>query len=186
MLNAVHPVLSECQIVIIPVDSDLKYEPMTTSNGKQMMHVYGQITYKIAAADGSYIEANIPAESNDYADKATNKCMSFAYKYLCFQLFSIPLDGALDEGDSDHVQTGRPQQQKQKPQPSARDIRLKQLFEQCGYIEPKQKLERIAQVKPGIAWADLTDEDKDEIIADLDNQVASDPALQSIKNTQDR
>lgn len=43
----------------------------------------------------------------DSGDKATNKAMSAAYKYACFQAFAIPVDGNDSEKDSYEVKKNK-------------------------------------------------------------------------------
>ncbi len=52
--------------------------------------------YTFYAEDGSHIEAVVVGEGMDSGDKATNKAMSAAFKYACFQVFCIPTEEMKD------------------------------------------------------------------------------------------
>ena len=62
-------------------------------------------------------------EAMDRSDKATNKAMSAAYKYACFQTFCIPTEGDNDADFTTHEvkeksqKTARKQQAKPAPKP---------------------------------------------------------------------
>ena len=44
-----------------------------------------------SSLDGSSVQCVVVGEAMDSGDKATNKALSIAYKYMAFQLFSIPI-----------------------------------------------------------------------------------------------
>ncbi|MFC8274912.1 ERF family protein [Streptomyces sp. NPDC057271] len=59
--------------------------------------------YRVYGPAGDCLEATVPGEASDFADKATNKAMSAAFKYLLLQVLMIPVDGrSIDDGDRDH------------------------------------------------------------------------------------
>ena len=43
------------------------------------------------------------AEALDFSDKATNKCLTYAQKYLFIQVFCLPVIGQ-DEGDAETIE----------------------------------------------------------------------------------
>ena len=60
----------------------------------------------VSAEDGSKHIVKTFGEAMDSGDKATNKAMSAAYKYACFQAFSIPTES---DNDADaHTHTPAP------------------------------------------------------------------------------
>ena len=67
--------------------------------------------YTIYAEDGSFIETILKGEAMDTGDKAINKAMAIAYKYLCFQLFCIPVEDMTDP-DSESPELGAEKQKK--------------------------------------------------------------------------
>lgn len=91
--NAIHPALAKNKVVIVPNILDQTREAVgKTRNGATQTHVTTTIDYILYAEDGSSITSRIIGEAIDTGDKATNKCMSIAYKYLCFQMFCIPTE----------------------------------------------------------------------------------------------
>jgi hypothetical protein len=60
----------------------------------------------VSAEDGTKHTVKTFGEAMDSGDKATNKAMSAAYKYACFQAFSIPTES---DNDADaHTHTPAP------------------------------------------------------------------------------
>ena len=107
VLNAVHPILDEAGLVVIPTTSDLSRDVHTVQTKKGQRNyatVFGTVTYEIIAPDGSKHVATIACEASDYSDKATNKAYANAYKYLMFQMLSIPID--MDDGDAESPPPG--------------------------------------------------------------------------------
>lgn len=56
----------------------------------------------VCAEDGSKHTIKTFGEAMDSGDKATNKAMSAAYKYACFQAFAIPTEGDNDADAHTH------------------------------------------------------------------------------------
>lgn len=110
-LNALHPVLVKHGVVIamdtISYNSELR--EVTRSNGKEGIdkHVSLIMKYTFLAEDGSSISATVPSEGVDSGDKATNKALSFAFKYALMQILSVPTED-VEEGDKVSPQLGVP------------------------------------------------------------------------------
>ena len=68
----------------------------------------------VAASDGSKHTVKMIAEAMDRSDKATNKAMSAAYKYACFQTFCIPTEGDNDADFTRHMRSRRNQRNRSK------------------------------------------------------------------------
>jgi hypothetical protein len=56
----------------------------------------------VSAVDGSSHTVHVIGEAMDSADKATNKAMSAAYKYMAMQVFCIPTEGDNDADATTH------------------------------------------------------------------------------------
>jgi len=98
--NAMSGALSEANLCIIP--RVLASEPREgkTGTGKPVFSVKLTMAYDIVSSeDGSLHTAVVSGEAMDMQDKATNKAMSMAYKYMAIQTFSIPTKG-LEDPDS--------------------------------------------------------------------------------------
>lgn len=101
--NMLSTYLVEAGLLILPrvINTEtLQYE---SKNGGILFNVKLMVEYDlIAVADGSMITCRVAGEAMDSADKATNKAMSAAYKYLCLQAFCIPTEGDNDADATTH------------------------------------------------------------------------------------
>jgi hypothetical protein len=103
VMNALQPALVKNKVFIVPeVTSEERSERTSVKEfqgqKKESTLLYTRlgITYKFFTEDGSFIEAKVIGEAMDSGDKATNKAMSIAYKYACFQVFCIPTEEMVD------------------------------------------------------------------------------------------
>ena len=104
VFNALHPALAKNKVVIIPTVVDRQCEEVgKTKNGTSILKVICKVKYDICAEDGSRVTSIIYGEGLDMGDKATNKAMAIAYKYLCFQVFCIPTEEMTDP-DSENLE----------------------------------------------------------------------------------
>jgi hypothetical protein len=103
--NAVSSILPKYGLVIIPQYKTKTESFGTTKTGTQWVDVVVHGEFTIACSeDGSTIIASLFGEGRDTADKAMNKAMSSAYKYLFLQLFCIPTEAGSDDGDRDTIE----------------------------------------------------------------------------------
>ncbi len=100
--SVLNPALAKNKVFILPEIMDEVREIKTTKNGAQMICVILKMKYTIYAEDGSHIETILKGEAMDTGDKAINKAMAIAYKYLCFQLFCIPVEDMSDPDADSH------------------------------------------------------------------------------------
>ena len=116
VFNALHPALAKNKVVIIPTVVERQCEEVgKTKNGTAMLKVICKVKYDICAEDGSRVTSIIYGEGMDMGDKATNKAMAIAYKYLCFQVFCIPTEEMADpDGESLEEKIGTPKKQLEK------------------------------------------------------------------------
>ena len=142
VFNALHPALAKNKVVIIPTVVERQCEEVgKTKNGTAILKVICKVKYDICAEDGSRVTSIIYGEGMDMGDKATNKAMAIAYKYLCFQVFCIPTEEMSDPGGEsleEEIRTRKKQlekkQEKSKEQPAttepandeAEDVKISQ------------------------------------------------------------
>ena len=107
--NALNPVMSELGLFICPEILDHRREERETQNVyngevKKTILKYSILTikYTIFAPDGSNVSCTVVGEGMDSGDKASNKAMSVALKYACFQLFMIPTEEMVDPDQESH------------------------------------------------------------------------------------
>jgi hypothetical protein len=95
--NALATLLAKYRLVIIPRLVDRSVSERETQKGGTLFSVVVTVEYDfVSAEDGSKHTAKVAGEAMDSGDKATNKAMSAAYKYLCLQTFCIPTEGDND------------------------------------------------------------------------------------------
>lgn len=104
--NALAPVLAKNGLVILPRILSREVVERQTQKGGTLFYVTVAAEFDfVAASDGSMHTARTYGEAMDSADKATNKAMSAAYKYLTFQAFCIPTEGDNDADGTTHEPT---------------------------------------------------------------------------------
>ena len=90
-------------LVIIPRVVSKDVTEKVNNRGTAMFYVTLEVEYDLVSTeDGSVHTARVLGEAMDSGDKATSKAMSAAFKYLCFQLFSIPIEGQEDADAETH------------------------------------------------------------------------------------
>lgn len=107
VLNALSPLYAEAGLFITPNVLERTVIEGKTKNGSTLWKITVKVEYRIwSSHDGSSLVCTTYGESMDSADKATNKAMSAAYKYLAIQLFAIPVEGTPD-ADAEHQEMER-------------------------------------------------------------------------------
>ena len=96
VMNAINPALIKNGIFIVPEILEQTREERQTKSGNNLIYSVCKIKYTFYAQDGSSVEAVVIGEGMDSGDKATNKAMSIAFKYACFQVFCIPTEEMVD------------------------------------------------------------------------------------------
>lgn len=96
VMNALHPAMVKNKIFVVPTILEQTRTTRTTRNGTEMIVSICKIQYDFFAEDGSKVSAVVIGEGMDTGDKATNKAMSIAFKYACFQVFCIPTEEMID------------------------------------------------------------------------------------------
>ena len=101
--NALSGMLAAAKLCIIPTVLNREVTERTNKNGTVLFYVNVDVSFDIVSAeDGSMHQARVCGEAMDSGDKATNKAMSAAYKYLAMQLFCIPTEGDNDADATTH------------------------------------------------------------------------------------
>jgi hypothetical protein len=97
MYNALNPLFAVHGLMILPRMLERSQEERQTASGKPIFYVAVKAEFDfVAIEDGSVHTMCTYGEAMDTADKATNKAMSAAYKYVCMQAFAIPTEGDND------------------------------------------------------------------------------------------
>ena len=95
--NAISPLLAESGLCILPRMISRHCDERQSTAGKALFYVTVEAEFDLVSAeDGTRHTIRTFGEAMDSGDKATNKAMSAAYKYACFQAFAIPTEGDND------------------------------------------------------------------------------------------
>ena len=96
VMNALQPAMIKHGVFVSPEVLEQTREERTSTGGKALFVSFLTMRYTFYAKDGSSVQAVVVGEAMDLADKATNKAMSIAFKYACFQVFCIPTEEMQD------------------------------------------------------------------------------------------
>ena len=103
VMNALQPVMVQHGLFVVPEIIDQKREERQTNRGGNLIYSVCTVRYTFYAKDGSSVQCVVVGEGMDSGDKATNKAMSIAFKYACFQVFCIPTEEMKDPDAEVHT-----------------------------------------------------------------------------------
>ena len=103
VMNALQPVMVQHGLFVVPEIIDQKREERQTNRGGNLIYSVCTVRYTFYAKDGSSVQCVVVGEGMDSGDKATNKAMSSAFKYACFQVFCIPTEEMKDPDAEVHT-----------------------------------------------------------------------------------
>lgn len=121
VMNAVNPLLREHGVFVRPEVLSSEREERS-SGSKVMTTTILRVRFSFIAEDGSTESCVVQGEGGDYGDKSSNKAMSAAFKYAFLQIFCIPTEGVLDEGDADSPQASATKSETRAQKEQARAI----------------------------------------------------------------
>jgi hypothetical protein len=146
---ALSPLLAANSLVIVPTVMHRECTVGQTKAGAAMYNVVLTVKYTLHHEDGSSVEAVSCGEAMDTGDKATNKAMSAAYKYMAFQTFCIPVTGEEDADATTPAET--------QPQPRAKVTKF------STYEEAKAALSRVTSDQDLKLWTARVASSKDSL-----------------------
>jgi hypothetical protein len=92
--STLSPLLAKFKLCILPRVIERTVLERETRNGGALFYTVLKVEFDfVSAEDGSKHTTCTIGEAMDTADKSSNKSMSAAYKYCCFQTFCIPTEG---------------------------------------------------------------------------------------------
>lgn len=186
VMNALHPAMVKNKIFVVPEILEQERSSRQAASGTAMVVSICKIKYTFYAEDGSFVEAIVIGEGMDTGDKATNKAMSIAFKYACFQVFCIPTedmddpDGERPELDENKIQektTKASAQKKQDAKPSE-DLAEKQQAEQEVSLESKITADMLKAVRAEQERVGVTDK---QIIARIKAEKVEEMDIEDFK-----
>lgn len=102
--GALAPLLAQHGLVALPHYTERTCTERVTPKGGVLFYVTLKGTFELVSTeDGSKTTCEVYGEAMDSADKATNKAMSAAYKYMCLQTFCVPTEGDNDADATTHT-----------------------------------------------------------------------------------
>lgn len=122
VMNALQPVMVQHGLFVVPEIIDQKREERQTNRGGNLIYSVCTVRYTFYAKDGSNVQCVVIGEGMDSGDKATNKAMSIAFKYACFQVFCIPTEEMKDPDAEVHEVTPK---SKHTENPAVEAVRAK-------------------------------------------------------------
>lgn len=110
------PALIKCGLYVLPRVIDTKREIVQTKSGPANVSIL-TIEYTFIGEDGDSVTATVVGEGSDRLDKACNKAMSSAFKYMASQAWCVPTnDPTLDtEANDDEPEPVKPKAEAKKP-----------------------------------------------------------------------
>jgi hypothetical protein len=106
---ALSPLLAEHQLCVLPRVLERTVTEQTSKSGGLLFYTVLKVEFDfVSAEDGSKHTVCTVGEAMDSGDKSSNKAMSAAYKYACFQAFCIPTEGDNDADSSTHELKTKP------------------------------------------------------------------------------
>lgn len=101
--NAIAPLLAKHGLCILPRVLARECVERTSKQGGALFYITVEAEFDfVSSEDGTKHTVKTFGEAMDSGDKATNKAMSAAYKYACFQAFSIPTESRDDADYQTH------------------------------------------------------------------------------------
>jgi hypothetical protein len=113
VMNALNPAMRKNGIFVVPTVLEHHQEERQSKKGDVLIYTTCKVKYTFYADDGSFLDAIVVGEAMDRSDKSTNKAMSAAFKYACFQTFCIPTEEMQDSEQDSHVP--KPKEEQQEP-----------------------------------------------------------------------
>lgn len=120
VMNALQPVMVKHGLFVVPEIIDQRREERQTSRGSNLIYSVCTVRYTFYAKDSSSVQCVVVGEGMDSGDKATNKAMSIAFKYACFQVFCIPTEEMkeiptnMDDPDAEIAPQSKPEERNDK------------------------------------------------------------------------
>jgi hypothetical protein len=99
------PLLNEHGVFVMPIQAVQNLSQRDVGN-KTVTKADLAVTYRFYGAEGDYLDAEVPGQSDDFADRSTAQAMSVAYRILLLQVFHIAAFGN-EEAASEETKNAR-------------------------------------------------------------------------------
>lgn len=121
VMNALSPALIKNKVFVVPEILEHTREERQNAKGTVLIYSICKVKYTFYAEDGSNVSAVVIGEGMDTGDKATNKAMSIAFKYACFQVMCIPTEEMKDPDAECHEVKAKTEEPKAEPKAEPKD-----------------------------------------------------------------
>ena len=135
VMNALQPAMVKHGIFAAPTVISSEREERQTRNGGLLIYTMLTVKYSFFAEDGSYVETTVVGEGMDSSDKSSNKAMSAAFKYACFQTFCIPTE-EMQDADAESPQVKPKDDRTGEPAYPSREVML-------GHVKKLYQVEKL-------------------------------------------
>lgn len=162
VLNTLHPLFAKHKVFAVPEVLEILFrEDRATNSGKKVLYEVMRVKYVFYAEDGTNVSAVVVGEAMDSGDKASNKCMSVAYKYACFQILSIPTEETTGDPD-DENESFAEKKRSEKKELTREDF--KQQLSDIGIHDTEAMIKWFEEQKKA-SFSEFNEEDISECIA---------------------
>jgi ERF superfamily len=150
-LNALNPILSRHGVFFMPFVEKRRDSDRETGKGGTLWMVSLRVRYRFYGPLGDWVDCVVEGEGSDSGDKATQKAMTAAMKYMLFQVFAISTQevGEMDAERHEVPETSPRRQEPRKPPQSADNLSAQ-------FIASARKLGVV--IEPGYIAGKSTDE----------------------------
>lgn len=132
VMNALQPAMLKNHIFVVPEVLEQTREERTTNKGATLLYSILRMKYTFYAEDGTNVSAVVIGEGMDSGDKASNKAMSIAFKYACFQVFCIPTEEMKDPDEECHTVVSYKEEKRQNLEnQKISDTKVKSIINKC-------------------------------------------------------
>jgi hypothetical protein len=137
VMNALSPIMAKNNVIAVPEVLEMQREERQTKNGGNLIYTTLKVKYTFIADDGSSVSAVVIGEGMDSGDKSSNKALSVAFKYACFQIFCIPTEEMIDADSESHEVVGKQEKQETTKVQDVSNgkiskVKLQALIAKCG------------------------------------------------------
>lgn len=164
--SRLQPALAKNGVFFVPQVLETFEDKYTNQKGTPQVRVKLKVKYTIYGDDGSSIESVVEGEAIDRSDKATNKALTAALKYMLIQVFCIAVEGQ-DDADKESLEVAPEKTEVKKSSNSnpffdKRKQEIDQLVSACSKFKVS-KNDILKRYKLESVY-DLADEEKKELL----------------------
>lgn len=157
--NALAPLLSANGLCILPRVLSRECVERESRNGGALFYVTVHVEFDLVSADdGSKHIVAMYGEAMDSGDKATNKAMSAAYKYMAMEVFAIPTEGDNDADAQTHEVVSKGRQP--KPATFSEWNKISDAHKKC-LLDAREEMTTFVAAEKYAAAASVFDNQKD-------------------------